>query len=118
MKKPTTATIKKIIIETLDESKTLDIQALDITKLTDIADYMIIATANSTVHVKALVDKVSEKLKSSGIKPIGTEGENTKEWMLIDFGDVIVHIMIKNIREFYNLEKLWEFEKIKPNRKK
>ena len=71
--------IKKTIIETLDDNKAHDIQTLDIRELTDIADSLIIATGNSTVHVKALIDKVCRKVKSLGIKPIGVEGENGKE---------------------------------------
>jgi len=117
MKKLTPAAMKKIIVDVLKDNKAINIEALKITKLTDIADYMVIATANSTTHVKTLISKTAEKLNSLKIKPIGTEGENGREWMLIDFGDVIVHIMLKDIREFYNLEKLWGLNKIKSKTK-
>ena len=113
MKKLTPATIKTTIVKLLKDNKATDVQALKINKLTDIADYMIIATANSTTHVKALADKTRRELTSMNIKPIGIEGENTREWMLIDFGDVIVHVMLKQVREFYALEKLWGLDKLK-----
>lgn len=113
MPKLTPAGLKKLIIQTLKYNKATDILALDIKKLTDIADYMIICTANSTPHVKTLIKKIHEKLLPLQIKPIGVEGENTYEWMLTDFGSVIVHIMLKEAREFYNLEKLWYLGKAK-----
>jgi ribosome-associated protein len=113
MKKLTPAGLKNKAVKTLKDNKAIDVVALDIKKLTDIADYMIICTANSTTHVKTLIKKVREQLALSQIKPIGIEGENACEWMLADFGDVIVHVMLKPTREFYNLEKLWGLEKIK-----
>jgi len=121
MKKNTTsAQMKKIIVDTLKDYKAVDVLALNIKTITDIADYMIIGTANSTVHVKTLIEKTREKLASINIKPIGIEGAEAREWMLIDFGDVIVHIMLENIRNFYALEKLWNISKtkIKKNHKR
>lgn len=105
------ANIKKIIVETLEDNKATDVVALNIKHLTDIADYMIVCTGNSTTHVKALTDKIREKLLPSRIKPIGIEGSKSNEWMLVDFGNIIVHIMLKQEREFYNLEKLWGISK-------
>ena len=113
MKKITSAGLKNSITKTLKANKAIDVLALNIKKLTDIADYMIICTANSTTHVKALAEKVREQAALENIKPIGMEGENTREWMLVDFGYVIVHIMLKPIREFYSLEKLWGLNEIK-----
>jgi ribosome-associated protein len=104
----TPAAIKKMIVATLDDNKANDIVALDIKKLTDIADYMIICSGNSTTHNKALTEKVVSKLISEGIKTIGVEGHENREWYLVDIGDIIVHIMLPQTREFYSLEKLWE----------
>lgn len=109
--KITAAKIKKTIIDTLKDHKAIDVLALNIKAITDIADYMIVCTANSTIHVKTLVEKVREKLATIHIKPIGIEGEGVREWMLIDFGDVIVHVMLEPIRKFYKLEKLWDVTK-------
>ena len=105
------ANIKKIIVATLKEHKAIGILALNIKKLTDIADYMIIGTANSSTHVKTLIEKTCGKLAPMHIKPIGIEGADTREWMLADFGNIIVHIMIERVRKFYNLEKLWGIPK-------
>ena len=118
MPKLTSAGLKNAIIKVLKDNKAIDIIALDIKKLTDIADYMIICTANSTTHVKTLTEKTREKLATLPIKPVGVEGENTREWMLTDFGNVIVQIMLGQVRKFYNLEKLWGSNKImKPSMK-
>ncbi len=109
----TSAQIKKMIVDTLKEHKALNISALNIKTITDIADYMVVCTANSTVHVKTLIEKIREKIATVQIKPIGVEGEEVREWMLIDFGDVIVHVMLETVRKFYALEKLWD---IKPKK--
>ena len=107
MKKITSVALKNIISKTLKNHKAIDIVALDIKELSDMADYMVICTANSPTHTKTLVEKLRRQLALAQIKPIGIEGENTCEWMLADFGDVIAHIMLEPIREFYSLEKLW-----------
>ena len=112
MQKLSPANIKKIIVATLKEHKATDVSALNIKKLTDIADYMIIGTANSTTHVKTLIEKTCAKLSPMRLKPIGVEGAETREWMLADFGNIIVHIMIERVRKFYNLEKLWGITKV------
>ncbi|EKE01348.1 MAG: hypothetical protein ACD_21C00156G0015 [uncultured bacterium] len=113
MKTLTAAGLKNIIVKTLKDHKAINVLALDIKKLTDMADYMIICTANSTTHVKTLIEKTREQLALAHIKPIGIEGENTREWMLADFGNVIVHVMLGPIREFYSLENLWGLNKVK-----
>jgi ribosome-associated protein len=115
-KKLTAAGLKTIITKTLKDHKAIDVLALNIKKLTDMADYMIICTANSTTHVKTLIEKIRAELALLHIKPIGIEGENTREWMLADFGHVIVHVMLKPIREFYSLEKLWGLKEVKKSR--
>ncbi|CAL7962540.1 Ribosomal silencing factor RsfS [Gammaproteobacteria bacterium] len=115
-KKLSAAGLKNIVIKTLKENKAIDVLAINIKKLTDIADYMIICTANSTTHVKSLIEKLRAQLALEHIKPIGIEGENTREWMLADFGHVIVHVMLKTTREFYSLEKLWGLNEVKKSR--
>jgi ribosome-associated protein len=115
-KKITAAGLKNIVIKILKENKAIDVLAINIKKLTDIADYMIICTANSTNHAKSLIEKLRIQIALEHIKPIGIEGENTREWMLADFGYVIVHVMLKPIREFYSLEKLWGLNEAKRSR--
>lgn len=112
MQKLTPAEIKKVAVATLKEHKAIDVQALNLKKLTDIADYMIVCTGNSTVHVKTLIDKVCDALRALHVKPIGVEGEDTREWMLADFGNIIVHVMLEDTRKFYELEELWGVKKV------
>jgi ribosome-associated protein len=108
-KQPKTLTaIKKLLVDTLEDHKAQSIITIDTRKLTDVADYLIIASGNSTTHVKALADKIREALRLHHIKLLGSEGEETREWVLIDIGHVIVHIMLPKTREFYSLEKLWQ----------
>jgi ribosome-associated protein len=91
----------------LAELKGRDIVALDVAKLTDITDFMVIASGTSNRHVKALVDQVTEDAKAAGCPPAGVEGRETNEWVLVDLGDVLVHVMQAASREFYDLERLW-----------
>ncbi len=93
-------------ISVLENGKALDITFLDVTSLTSITDFMIIATGTSTRHVKSLVRQLADNTKDIGV-PIGIEGVESGEWVLVDFGDVVIHIMLKSAREFYNLESLW-----------
>lgn len=99
--------LKTLVVKTLDQNKANDIIALDVHKVTSITDYMIICSATSNRHAKALADHVITKAKENHYKPLGVEGESTAEWILIDLVDVVVHIMQPQTREFYNLEKLW-----------
>jgi len=97
----------KLIIDTLDDSKAIDITELDVTQLTDITDHLIICSAMSTRHASALANKVIGAAKDNGVRPLHVEGEAEGEWVLIDLQDVIVHIMMPETRDFYSLEKLW-----------
>ena len=104
----TPAKMKNLLVKILKEHQALEVRALKVAKLTDLTDYLIIATANSAAHARALLEKSREALAEVKLKPLGIEGEETKEWILVDFGSVIVHLMLKSIREFYSLEKLWD----------
>ncbi len=95
----------------LDDGKAQDIKVLDVRKLTSIADFMVVATGRSSRQVKALADKVADAARELKVRPLGMEGEQSAEWVLIDLGDVIVHVMQPVAREFYQLEKLWETPK-------
>jgi ribosome-associated protein len=98
------------ILAALDDGKARDVKVLDVRKMTSITDFMIIASGTSERHVSALSGQVVEKLKALGFMPIGVEGQTVGEWVLVDFGDAIVHVMKPQIREFYQLEKLWQGE--------
>ena len=115
MKKITTAGKKKVVIEALEDIKAHDIQAIDVRKITPIFDWVIVASADSGRQTKALARHVRDKLKEAGSAIIGTEGEESGEWILVDAGDVVAHVMQPAIRVFYNLEELWgdgKFEKV------
>jgi ribosome-associated protein len=95
------------IITILEEHKALDLLTLDVRNLTNICDSLVICSASSRRHATAMADKLIRALREASIKPLGVEGENVGEWVLIDYTDIVVHIMLPEIREFYNLEKLW-----------
>ena len=96
-----------LVIDALEEVKGKDIVKLDVSNLTTVTDYMVVASGTSSRHVKALADAVAEKAKDAGHRPAGVEGEDGGEWVLLDLGDTLVHVMLPRVREFYNLEKLW-----------
>ena len=98
-----------LVVDALDDIKAQDIVKLDVRDMTTVTDYMIVASGTSNRHVKALVENVAEKAKKAGCKPIGVEGEEGGEWVLLDLQDALVHVMLPKVREFYNLEKLWSF---------
>jgi ribosome-associated protein len=97
----------KLIQHTLEDNKAEEIVSLDVRELTAITDWMIICSATSKRHVHALGDHLVTKVKAQGIQPLGVEGENQNEWLLVDLGDIVIHIMLPEVRKFYSLEKLW-----------
>ncbi len=105
--------VLKIVQEILDERKGQYITTLDVRGKTSFTDYMVLVTGTSNRHLKSLCDYVEDKLKESGFKALGVEGDLTSDWVLLDLGDVIVHAMTAQAREFYQLEKLWSVDRPK-----
>lgn len=91
----------------LNERKALNLTILDVRNKTSFTDYMIVVTGTSNRHIKALCDYVEIKVKENGVMPLGVEGDMTSDWVLLDLGDVIIHAMTEQAREYYQLEKLW-----------
>ena len=102
------AQLEAIIIDALDDMKAQDVSILNTEALTDEFDRVIIATATSNRQTRALANNVHEKVKDNGGDVLSTEGEDTGEWVLVDCGDIVVHIMQAPIRAYYNLEELWD----------
>ena len=96
-----------LVIDALEDIKAQDIIKLDVRNMTTVTDFMIVASGTSNRHVQALVENVAEKAKEAGHRPIGIEGEEGGEWVLLDLQEAVVHVMLPKVREFYNLEKLW-----------
>ena len=96
-----------MILTSLEEIKAKDINVLDVSDLTDITDHLVVASATSSRHLKSLADNVVEQGKKAGFQPIGVEGMDSANWVLVDYGDAVVHIMLPETRQFYELEKLW-----------
>jgi ribosome-associated protein len=97
-----------VVTTALDDMKAVNVKVLDVRGLTDIADTMVIASGNSDRHVRSIADRVVEKAKAAGFRALGTEGERDGEWVLVDLQDIIVHVMLPRVREFYGLERLWD----------
>ena len=96
------------IVRSLDNHKAAEIRVIDVKALTSLADYMIIAEGQSSTQVRAFTDYVEFDLKEQGVSPLRTEGYRNSSWVLLDYGDVIVHVFLKETRDFYNLEHLWK----------
>ncbi len=95
------------IYQAIEDAKGIDIKVLDVRESSDITDFMIVASGTSSRHVSSVADRVAESMLKIGSKAIGVEGKREGDWVLLDFGDVVVHIMRPDTRDFYNLEKLW-----------
>lgn len=95
------------IKQALSDIKAQDVVEIDVREQSDVTDYLIIASGTSNRHVKSVANKVVEELKPRGVKPLGVEGMDAGEWVLVDYGDTVVHVMLPTARDFYDLEKLW-----------
>jgi ribosome-associated protein len=94
----------------LDDMKARDVRVIDVKKLTTVTDYMIIASGTSDRHVRSIAGRLVERATQAGCKPLGTEGEQAGEWVLVDLQDVVVHVMLGRMRDLYKLENLWEMQ--------
>jgi ribosome-associated protein len=100
--------LQETVTAALDDMKAVNVKVLDVRGLTDIADTMVIASGNSDRHVRSIADNVARKAKEAGYRPLGTEGARDGEWVLVDLTDILVHVMLPRVREFYGLERLWD----------
>ena len=100
--------LTQVVLDALDDMKAVDVKALDVRGMTDITDTMVVASGTSDRHVKSIADRVVQRCKEAGFRPYGMEGERDGEWVLLDLQDVVLHVMLPRVREFYALEKLWE----------
>ena len=96
-----------IVLTSLNDGKAIDVDLYDVKKLTSMSDYILIASGRSTRQVSALADKLIQNVKENKFETLGVEGKTEGEWVLVDLGDIIVHIMHPSSREYYQLEKLW-----------
>ena len=102
--------LEGIVTAALEDMKAVNVKVMDVRGLTDIADVMVVASGNSDRHVRSIADRVIEKAKESGVRPLGVEGAREGEWVLVDLHDVVLHVMLPRVREFYSLERMWESE--------
>jgi ribosome-associated protein len=100
--------LQEVVTAALEDMKAVNIKVLDVRGLTDIADTMVIASGTSDRHVRSIADRVLEKAKENGFRTLGTEGARDGEWVLVDLQDIILHVMLPRVREFYGLERLWD----------
>jgi ribosome-associated protein len=100
--------LRDLVLSSLEDFKALDIQQIDVSGQNPLTDLFVIASGNSTRHIKAMAENLVMKAKATGCPPLGVEGERQAEWVLVDLNDIIVHLMLPQARAFYNLEKLWE----------
>jgi ribosome-associated protein len=105
---PARAALVKLVAAALDDMKAANVKVLDVRQVTDVADCMVLASGTSDRHVRSIADRVVERAKEGGFRPLGVEGQRDGEWVLVDLNDVIVHVMLPRVREFYALETLWE----------
>jgi ribosome silencing factor RsfS/YbeB/iojap len=102
-----TASLRKQVLTAMDDLKAKDVKEIDVRGRASFADLLVIASGTSTRHVKSIADEVVRFAKRAGVLPLGVEGEKEAEWVLVDLGDIVVHVMLPRIREFYSLERLW-----------
>jgi ribosome-associated protein len=110
-KKAGAASIHTLVLDTLSDAKAEGIVSIDLTGKTTVADVMVIASGRSQRHVGAVADQITRKLKDAGVKNVGVEGLPLCDWVLIDAGDIVIHVFRPEVRQFYNLEKMWTAER-------
>ncbi len=99
--------LRQFVIDKAEDMKARDIEVLDVKGKTDVADFMVICSGNSKTDVRSIAEHVATEAKRAGLPPLGIEGGEQSEWVLVDLGDVVLHVMQESIRDFYQLEKLW-----------
>lgn len=104
---PDAEALRDLITAALDEVKGLDLKVLDVRQLTSVTDFMVVASGTSDRHVRALARNVVERAREAGYLPLGMEGDREGEWVLVDLNDVVVHVMLPRVRDFYQIERLW-----------
>jgi len=104
--------LAKLAVTTLEDMKGQDIVCLNVEKLTQITDHMIIVTGTSTTHLRAMADELGKKARAAGVEVVGEEGREQAEWILVDLGGAIAHVMLARTRALYSLEDLWNFDSI------
>ncbi|MEO0436268.1 MAG: ribosome silencing factor [Pseudomonadota bacterium] len=97
----------ELVVNALDDLKGVNTVCLDVSEQSNVMDFLVISSGNSNRHVKSLAENVSKKAKEAGTLPLGVEGQDASEWVLVDLGDVVVHVMQPAARDFYDLERLW-----------
>jgi ribosome-associated protein len=105
---PARAALVRTVVDALEDMKAVNVKVLDVRAVTDVSDCMVLASGNSDRHVRSIADRVVQRAKEAGCRPLGVEGERDGEWVLVDLNDVLVHVMLPRVREFYALEELWE----------
>ena len=108
--------LRGIVVDALEELKAVDVKVIDLRGIAGFTDLMIIASGNSDRQVQALAGKVLEKCRMVGVRPLGVEGERGGDWILVDLGDIVLHVMRPETRDYYNLEKLWALEERRQDR--
>jgi ribosome-associated protein len=108
VRKKAQPTLTQVVLDALTDMKAVDVRAMDVRGITDITDTMVVASGTSDRHVKSIADRVVQRCKEAGFRPYGVEGDRDGEWVLLDLQDVVLHVMLPRVREFYALEKLWE----------
>jgi ribosome silencing factor RsfS/YbeB/iojap len=102
--------LRSLVLAALDDLKARDVREIDVREKSSVTDLLVVASGTSSRHVKSIADEVVRKAKQAGLPPIGVEGQREAEWVLVDLGDIIVHVMLPRIREFYGLERMWTVE--------
>jgi len=102
--------LRELVHSALEDMKARDITELDVRGKSSVTDFMVIASGTSKRHVMSVAQDLLEKVKAAGLLPVGTEGQGVGDWILVDLGDVIVHVMMPDARSFYDLERLWQFD--------